>query len=560
MIKSIFRRTMCSRDVDILHLACTDFYLSLRKPVVAIYVSVLIVLASSVLIAQTAGKISGVITDAQTGEPLIGANVVVLGTSMGAATDIEGSFFIINVPASKYDLQISMVGYEKIIQKDVIVNSGRTTNADFKLKPTSFEQEAVIVEATRPDVEPEKTSTSAIIRAEDVQQIAGMRDVSDVIGLAADVTDGHFRGGRDGEELYTLQGLGIVNPLDNTTGLLPIMSAVEEVEVITSGFGAQYGNAQSGVVNITMREGKSDKWRSHAELNTRLPSRKYYGANMYDVNANRYLQTLLSESVWNSTGEGGEGYWTQMGPLVNMFGRDTALQIIVARKLYANLRKKINNTSYDKNIDYSAEFSTGGPISEGMRMFLAARNSTTWPKYPVEHPDVNQQIMGNIVADVGSGSTLRISGAYGENTTNRFPSENSSTTPGYIHFLWDDILGIQVRKVTSTQIGVRFTQALSQYTFYEVKLNTLMTRRREGSSAWAEVRDPSSNLNMQTLLEIQSVKPPDGLRSAEGQDNFYDDRTNTYSIDANITSQVTKSHLVNAGVQANLYYLKIREH
>ena len=216
------------------------------KTKLTLYISALFIVALNTLFAQNGGKISGVITDAVTGEPLIGANIVVLGTSMGAASDLEGSYFILNIPAGKFDLQASMIGYDKMVQRGVIVNSGRTTTADFKINPTALEQEAVTVEATRPDVEPEKTSTSSIIRSEDVQQLAGMRSVGDVIGLAADVTDGHFRGGRSGEELYTLQGMGITNPLDNSTGLLPIMSAVEEVEVVTSGFGAQYGNAQSG--------------------------------------------------------------------------------------------------------------------------------------------------------------------------------------------------------------------------------------------------------------------------------------------------------------------------
>jgi Outer membrane receptor proteins, mostly Fe transport len=525
------------------------------------------VLTSGMLLAQTSGKISGVITDTQTGEPLIGVNVVVMGTSMGAATDIEGSFFILTVPAGKYDIQASMVGYEKVIQRDVIVNSARTTTADFKLKSTAVEQVPVIIEAVRPDVEPEKTSTSEVIRGEDVQQLAGMRDVSNVIGLAADVTDGHFRGGRDGEELYTLQGMGIVNPLDNTTGLLPIMSAVEEVEVITSGFGVQYGNAQSGVVNITMKEGKPDKWRSHAEVNTRMPSRKYFGANVYDANANQYLKTLLTASAWLNPSQGGDepgyGYWTRMGSnIAQMFGRDTAAQVVLARALWQQVRKKINNFSYDKNIDYSLEFSTGGPIAENIRMFLAARNATTWPKYPVEHPDINRQLMGNIVSDIADGSSLRVSGAYGEERTNQFPSENTSGSPGFFNFLWDDVVSIQYRKTTNTQIGVRYTEALNQSTFYEIKLNTLLTRRHQGSSPFAgDLTDAQiGHLDIVNTMAQQTIKAPDGFKVGAGSDDFIDDRTNTYSLDASLTSQVTKSHLISTGIQANSYYLDITEH
>ena len=235
--------------------------------------------------AQTSGKISGTITEAGTVEPLVGANVLIVGTTLGSATDAEGAYFILNVPPGKYEIQASMVGYQKTIQQGVVVNTGRTTELDFNLNSEVIEMGEVVIAATRPDVEKEKTSTSAIIRFDEVQSMPGIRDVSDVIGLAADVTDGHFRGGRSGEEYYTLQGMGIVNPLDNSSAFLPIMSAVEEVEVVTSGFGAQYGNAQSGVVNISMKEGKSDRWETRVETRGRAPGRKHFGPSVFDPSA-----------------------------------------------------------------------------------------------------------------------------------------------------------------------------------------------------------------------------------------------------------------------------------
>ena len=161
---------------------------------------VVMALAMNTVSAQSIGKISGKVTDEATGEALVGCNVLIVGTQLGAATDIDGTYFILNVEPGKYDIQASYLGYQKVLQRDVIVNSARTTIVDFKLKSSALLQQEVVVEAIRPDVEPDKTSTSTIIRTEDVGQIAGMRDIGDVIGLAADVTDGHFRGGRSDEE------------------------------------------------------------------------------------------------------------------------------------------------------------------------------------------------------------------------------------------------------------------------------------------------------------------------------------------------------------------------
>ena len=183
------------------------------------HISVLLLLFSNALYTQNVGKIAGVITDEETGESLTGCNVSVLGTRLGAAVDKEGYYFILNIPPGEYDLQVSMIGYTTEVLTGVIVNSGRTTNSDFQLKPTPLEGDQIVISAERPDIEPEKTSTSMVIRPGDVQQVSGMRNVSDVMDLAADVMDGHFRGGRSNEELYVLHGMGIVNPLDNSRAI-----------------------------------------------------------------------------------------------------------------------------------------------------------------------------------------------------------------------------------------------------------------------------------------------------------------------------------------------------
>jgi outer membrane receptor protein involved in Fe transport len=221
-------------------------------------------------------------------------------------------------------------------------------------------------------------------------------------------------------------------------------------------------------------------------------------------------------------------------------------------------------------LDYTFEFSTGGPLSENMRMFLAVQNSTSWPPtnsasnspaaYPVEHPDVNQQIMGNIVADIEGGASLRVSAAYGLRSVNVFPSLNSST-PGFYRFLWDDILSIQRRNVENLQAGLRFTQAFSQKTFYEIKLNTLYTRQRLGSSPYPQsVPDTILGNSGWSTMMMLPVNSPDGFAVGTGQQSFNDDKTFTISLDASLTSQLTKSHLLTAGIQANWYTLDVSEH
>jgi outer membrane receptor protein involved in Fe transport len=524
---------------------------------------VLVFLAWSTLSAQNAGKISGLIKDAETGEPLIGCNVTVLGTTLGASTDLEGTFFVLNVPPGKYDIQASLLGYQKVVQRGAVVNSGRTTTADFRLSSEALILQEMVIQATRPDVEREKTSTSAIIRTEDVQSLAGIRDVGDVLNLAADITDGHFRGGRDNEEYYTLQGMGIVNPFSNATAFLPIMSAVEEVEVITSGFGAQYGNAQSGVVNISMKEGKSDRWRTTVETRMRSSGRKHFGPSAYDPNANPYLALLLTGNVWlegdPESGSGGSYIGSMGSGLTGQYRRDTLVQLAIARTLWQMQTRRDLNLNYGKDIDYSAEAATGGPMTEHIRAFVALRSNIQWPVFPTEQPNTERQVMGNAAIDVGGSSTLRVSGGYSEENTNVFPSVNNYI--GYEAWLWDRITAIDYQKRTNLQLGMRFTHSFSPSTFAELKLNSLWTRREVGSTPTPGSLPDSialaNSLNWSFILPVHNGNSPDKIDYMGGDDVFRDELTRTISIDGSITSQVTNSHLLNMGVQASAYLIDI---
>jgi outer membrane receptor protein involved in Fe transport len=395
-----------------------------------------------------------------------------------------------------------------------------------------------------------------------VQTIAGIRDVGDVLSLAADVTDGHFRGGRTGEEYYTLQGMGIVNPLDNSSAFLPIMGAVEEVEVITSGFGAQYGNAQSGVVNISMKEGRRDRWRSRLETRMRLPARKHFGPSVYDPSANQYLAMLLNAGIWlrgDPNADNPQPYFGSMGSgLVNRYGQDTLVQLAVAQALYNQSRRDISR-NYGQNMDYSVEASAGGPIDENVRMFLALRSNTEWPVFPTEKPDVERQLMGNLAFDLSGSASLRISGGFTEQDDNAFPG--TSSVSGFQRWLWDRVTGIRYQKRTNTQLGARLTHTLSPSAYYELKLNALITHNRLGSTPVpGGIPDSvaySGDVSWSFILPVTNNNSPDGLSYQAGYDEFRDERTQTITFEGAITDQITNSHLLSAGVQLNTYAIDV---
>jgi outer membrane receptor protein involved in Fe transport len=525
----------------------------------SLFAGLTILLQVSPLFAQSVGKISGIVMDSTTSEPLIGANIEIIGTKMGAATDVDGVYFILNIPPGKYDLRASMVGYKTMRVIDAIVNTGKTTNINFELVQEAIEGEEVVVTAERPDVERDKTSTSAIVRFDDVQNLPGIRDINDVLNLGADVFDGHFRGGRTGEEYYILQGMGIVNPLDNSSAFLPIMSGVEEVEVITSGFGAQYGNAQSGIVNISMKEGDRNIWKTRVESRMRAPGRKHFGPSVFDPNANDYIKLLQNEQVWltgDPESDQSQPYYGSMASgLTGYFAGDTTVQLAVAQALWNQTKRDIGRT-YGNNVDYSLETAMGGPINDKMRMFVALRSNHENTVFPTEQPSVEYQAMGNVVTDLGRGMVFRLSGGFAKDDENVFPSENRES--GYQRWLWDRITGIRERKRINAQLGARFTKTISQSTFFELKLNSLFTDNEVGSTPVPDVLPDSVNFNWvnQTIV-TPSNNSPDRLRYQYGNDLFTKEKTRTISFDGSYTSQVTKGHLLNTGIQVNSYLIDV---
>ena len=117
------------------------------------------------VLAGTSGKIAGKITDADTGEPLLGANIIILETSMGAAADYDGDYFIINIPPGTYQLKISMLSYASVTITNVVVNTDRTTILDIELVLESISTEEVVVVAEKPVIRADLTASITEVEA-----------------------------------------------------------------------------------------------------------------------------------------------------------------------------------------------------------------------------------------------------------------------------------------------------------------------------------------------------------------------------------------------------------
>jgi outer membrane receptor protein involved in Fe transport len=509
---------------------------------------------SSLLTAQNTGKVSGRVVDAKNKEGIPGANVIIKGTKLGGITDMEGVYFILNVPPGEYDLSASLVGYGTVTQTGSIVNANRTTVADFSLTETAVEGKEVIVTADRPDVQREKTSTSDIRRGDEIMAIPGTRDLVSVIALSSDVSDNHFRGGREGEELYLLQGMGIVNPLDNSTSFAPIMSAVEEVEVITSGFSAQYGNAQSGVVNISMKEGRSDKWTARVEMQARLPKLKHFGPSVWDPAGQPYLRILDSWEKWKANNPNSLNpapfYATVGNGFDSRYGRDSTTLAQVSYTLWRLQAKRQYGQSYDDQMDTWGEATVGGPVSENVRLFFAARTENEYNFLPAAEPNRTRTFMGNAVYDFLNGFNIRFSTAVKNEQRSVF---RSTRTNGFYYWTWDQDLALGTQSTDNDQFGLRASYAPSAETFYELKLNMLRNDQEDGSP----VVDPAGYVGDPFWSVYSSASAPDNFYYGNVYDTFRKEKTRTVSLEGAVTSQVTNAHMINTGAQLNWYSVNV---
>ncbi len=211
------------------------------------------------LLAQV-GKIAGKVVDRETKEPLIGANVIIEGTTLGASTDINGNYVILNVPPGIYTLKASYVGYQTITIRNVRVTVGLTTEVNFELPSEAIQVPTVEVVAERPLVQKNATNEIRVVRAEDVQNMP-LRGYTSVVAIQTGVVQVggtiYVRGGRSEEVAYFVDGVYFNNPYNYARTGEVVTTAIEEVSYQAGGFNAEYGYAMSGVVVTTTKTGGS---------------------------------------------------------------------------------------------------------------------------------------------------------------------------------------------------------------------------------------------------------------------------------------------------------------
>ncbi len=328
-------------------------------------ISIFLIMVPAFIFAGTTGKIAGVVKDAESGSALPGANVIIVGSTLGAACDMNGEYFIINVPVGTYDLKASMMGYQALVVQQVKVTVDHTTTIDFSMKPTVLEMaEAVTVTAEREVVQKDMTMSRQIVSGEQIFELP-LSSFQAAAQLATGSVRDHIRGGRANEILTMVDGQSIKDPfgayfagnVGMTSGIgvnLDVPEyAIEEMEVLTGGFNAEYGNAQSGVMNLVTKIGGT-KHSGTVRVSTYAPE-SFNAASNQAWFREKDLNVRLIPDFADSTGAVHRG-----SRLANLSSSD--INGLSESQLESVLQNTFGTDQLNSFLGNKVEFSVSGPM------------------------------------------------------------------------------------------------------------------------------------------------------------------------------------------------------
>jgi outer membrane receptor protein involved in Fe transport len=320
------------------------------------------------IFASDTGKITGTVTDKETGDPLPGANVIISETIIGTSVDQNGYFIMLNVPAGTYAVSARIIGYSTMTITNVSVSGDLTTDIEFILVPTVVEGEEIVVEAERKLIQMDKTDSRRTISSDDLKDMA-VTSIEDAVAYTAGAVEDaggnlHFRGGRSAEVVYLFEGIQLNDPLtgNSNDSDIPIM-AVGETNIITGGFGADYGDAQSGIINVTGREGRNTFAGDIRYSTSNGVSETFTGENPHNFESMEFFLSgplLKNRAFFSVAGEINEDY----GYLPNQFSDLNNFSGKFSLKITDNIKLSFSGLYSHSNFNDGFSYSWSHRLSE----------------------------------------------------------------------------------------------------------------------------------------------------------------------------------------------------
>jgi len=523
------------------------------KIVMRSVIFLIVLLWSICLFAGNTGKIAGFVKDKETGAPLVGANIIIKGTNLGSTSDMQGNYYIIRVPPGRYDIEARYMGYHPKTITNVAVHVDLTTKVNFELESNVIEFPTLMVTAEQELVQHDITATRRTVSEQDILTTPGMDQTVDIFKLQGgaiissapqafmladgtrlqvrdeSVKDIHVRGGRGGEILFMVDGMPVTHPIYGGRSVLDLnVVDVQEMELITGAFNAEYGQAQSGVVNITTRSGGED----------------FNGGIEYKT---------------DRLGVIGDIYDTQYTSFY--IGGPEALTRYVLPKIGINFPGKVNffisgnsdltNTPYNNH-------RTRDQLSVLGFKFKEKQDNT-----------------GNLNAKLNWGLT--------DNIEMAFSFHGSWKRWSQFDWMWKNYPDHTANyKRDNGNLNFRINHVLSKSTFYNLNFGYLAVKYRgsldgkKPSDFWTfykngqaydyETYNRTFNEppdSFKTSISVPQSDPLTQFYDDRGYENIWrDDNTKTFTFKGDLTSQIHKEHLIKTGFEVkynDIQYIDIQD-
>ncbi len=559
--------------------------MKIRMPFVLL---IALVFTSSLALAGTTGKIRGTVKDKETGEPLPGANVVLRGTTLGAATDVNGNFVILYVPPGTYTVEVKMIGYRTEARTGVKVDVDRTVTVEFALQQTAIAVGEIVVEAKRDLVQVDVSGTENYISKEEYNVTPFANRVEDVIGLQSGVTGNLIAGDikiREGEfyEVGVLvDGFSTVDAKFNRPVFNVSPGVVQEIKIMRNGFNAEYGISRSGIINIVTKDPED---KLHATLDYQLlpAQQRHQGPNIYDPSVRweyrlydgpRAMEgdTLVLHEGKHDIVKEWIGWNKRAELLLNDSNPQNDLTAEEARELWRWRHRPID---YTHRIGHNVDFTLSGPV----KLTPWRSNFLLGLKYE-KRPFANPQPRNAFDERSGSLKWVNRLSVNTKLTLSAFYTETRTVPQGFATAQWsnEDLITYDggsteifypYRKPIidryTTLAGMRFVHTLSPTRFLEIDGSYFYTKWHMGTPNESP-EDKGRTFGGKLFLDPHSGWIPkekgfddlaSNFRMYGGAQTWDDSWGKRYNLRATYTDQFHRNHELKTGIEFT--YNNLRE-
>ena len=548
--------------------------------------------------AQT-GKVTGQVTDETSGQPIPGVNVVIEGTTQGATTDGEGYYTILNVTPGTYGVRASFIGYTPEVVQDVRVNIDLSTEIDFQLQEGTLGLGEVVVTAQEPVVRRDISANVANLNAEDMENLP-VASIDEVVGLQAGIEPGMSVRGSDISQVgFMVDGMSMRDGRDNNPFTGISYTAINEVQVQTGGFNAEYGNVRAGLVNVVTKEGPRDHYIADFLVRYAPPQQDYFGGGPDDPDSyfmRPYLDpevsqvgTIGGDSPWDEYTRRQYPAWKGWDKVMEEWNSDdnptNDLTMEQFQELFSWYRRKDLDVH---DPDYELDGTFGGPVPGISRMlgdlrFLVSyrrtQNALFLPQVRDTYQDQTARL--KLTSDVGPGMKLTVQGMYAEQHGLNASQEGGTAmfTGEMPRYPWDNRGSLMARSiqsgnittgriwadhqwnpmdVTRNMISADFTHTLNARTFYKVRFQRMFSKYDTYLDE-ADRRDPTNIVNQIGDFELdsspfgywpQNITSPAGLYMGGHWSKSRDSsKVALWSSNVDLTSQINPFMQLKGGLE-----------